>query len=205
METPKKYKELLKKNIITKEMLALSAYSVNKRAKNHRNNKRNYSKAQRRGWYDRYGWEDREEEKEQEMYKYKSILLSLVEPTCIHKEFGGYKTKRIYSYQKNYRKLYKKHGKNNNIVWENSYFDMERGEVWFFDFIIGTTYRYYKFYEIDGFSFHQPIDSLDESEGLQVKEINEIVTEGRNISDLLSMQFVKKVCNIIQSGEFMFQ
>ena len=130
MRTPKEYTDNLKKKTITESMLLDCLYSVNKRAKNYRDKERGYRQYYRgnRYAYDKYGNVDRCQVMKEEYYSQKEKLLSVLEPTCIHKEFIGYKRIRIYDYEPEYRKNLK------NFVWENCFFDPEEDrEVWFGD------------------------------------------------------------------------
>ena len=130
MRTPKEYTDNLKKKTITESMLLDCLYSVNKRAKNYRDKERGYRQYYRgnRYAYDKYGNIDHCQVMKEEYYSQKEKLLSVLEPTCIHKEFIGYKRIRIYDYEPEYRKNLK------NFVWENCFFDPEEDrEVWFGD------------------------------------------------------------------------
>ena len=80
MRTPKEYTDNLKNGIITTAMLNDCLYSMNKRAKNYRD-------AKRQNYIPKYCASV--EEKEQAYYRKKEILLSLVKPSCIHKEMIG--------------------------------------------------------------------------------------------------------------------
>lgn len=126
MRTPKEYTDNLKKKTITESMLLDCLYSVNKRAKNYRDKERGYRQYYRgnRYAYDKYGNVDRCQVMKEEYYSQKEKLLSVLEPTCIHKEFIGYKRIRIYDYEPEYRKNLK------NFVWENCFFDPEDLEMW---------------------------------------------------------------------------
>lgn len=75
MRTPKDFSENIKNGIITTEMLNECLYSVNKRAKNYRDAKREC--------YGRY--RDSNECKEKNFYHKKEKLLSVITPVCIHK------------------------------------------------------------------------------------------------------------------------
>lgn len=77
MKIKEDFRKNLENGIITEEMLELVLYSLNKRAKNCRDQKRAY----------RYAPKYREvyEEKEAEYYAYKDFLLrKLLQPVCIH-------------------------------------------------------------------------------------------------------------------------
>ena len=110
MRTPKEYTDNLKKKIITENMLLDCLYSVNKRAKNYRDKERDYRQYYRRNRYayDKYGNIDRCQEMKEEYYSKKEKLLSILTPTCIHKEFIGFKRVRIYDYEPEYKKNIKK-------------------------------------------------------------------------------------------------
>src|SRR5699024_478708 len=79
MKTPKHYTDSIKKGIITEQMLADTIYSVNKRAKNMRDNKNKY-----KHHYYYYNNCDKYEDKETEYYDIKDFLLSLYRPYAIH-------------------------------------------------------------------------------------------------------------------------
>ena len=83
MRTPKKYIENLERGIITEEMLCDVLYSYNKRAKNWRDKKRQYKHSYA---MNSYVWFNNALENEQKYYDYKSEILALLEPECIHEE-----------------------------------------------------------------------------------------------------------------------
>lgn len=57
---------------------------------------------------------------------------------------------------------------------------------------------FYVFYEVDEFAFHTPIKEEDvKNYKLNVLQIDEFTTFGRDINDLLSMQFCDKVSRLI--------
>ena len=71
-------------------MLEDSLYSVNKRAKNWRDKKREYKHLR----YDKYHNYENAEANESEMYSKKQTLLSLLTPVRIHQEFAKGSRKR---------------------------------------------------------------------------------------------------------------
>ncbi|HEL1732351.1 TPA: hypothetical protein TXT61_001386 [Streptococcus suis] len=203
MKTPKEYTKLLKDAKLTEEIIAQCTYSVNKRAKNHRDNIRKLKESR----YNQYKYQNIEkaEEKMEEYYEQKSELLSVFSPKVIHKQFIGQETKRVYSYQKDYRKLLEE--KYNSIVYTNSYYDRKNDiEVDFFDYKTGREkHLYFLYYEFGGYSFHSPIRelSIKDYPELMVEEIDStFTTYGADITDLLSTSFVKKVIELIKSGEY---
>lgn len=203
MRTPKIYNDLIKNKEITNKIIAECIYSVNKRAKNYRDKIEDYKQA---GFY-RYKENNIENAKEQKekYYSMKEDLLLNFSPKLIHKQYAGEKRQRVYSYQKNYEKLYNE--KRNDIVWENSYYDYDRNkEVEFFDYSLGEKkYLYFLYYEIGEYSFHTPIteERVEKNTQLEIKEIEEnFQTHGADIVDLLSTQFVQKVIDLLDSGDY---
>ena len=203
MRTPKKYNDLIKNKEITNKIIAECIYSVNKRAKNYRDKIKDYNQA---GFY-KYKENNIENAKEQKekYYSMKDDLLLNFSPKLIHKKYDGEKRQRVYSYQKNYAKLYNE--KINDITWENSYYDSDRNkEIDFFDYSLGEKkYLYFLYYEIGEYSFHTPIteERVEKNTQLEVKEIDEnFQTHGADIVDLLSTQFVQKVIDLLDSGDY---
>ena len=85
----------------------------------------------------------------------KDMFLQVLTPICIHKEFIGYKTKRIYSYEIEKYKKYKK-----QFFYEGQYMDDDYSIVYFGDIELKDEliYHYYLFYDLDyGHTFHTPI------------------------------------------------
>ena len=203
MRTPKKYSDLIKKKEITNKIIAECIYSVNKRAKNYRDKVKDYKQA-RFYKYKENNIENAKEQKEK-YYSMKEDLLLNFSPKLIHKKYDGEKSQRVYSYQKNYAKLYNE--KINDILWENSYYDYDRNkEVEFFDYSLGEKkYLYFLYYEIGEYSFHTPIteERAEKNTQLAIKEIDEnFQTHGADIVDLLSTQFVQKVIDLLDSGDY---
>ena len=211
-KTPKEYTENIKKGIITKNMLKDCLFSVNKRAKNYRDKEREYRQYNKnmhswnRYYYDKYDNEGQARAKKEEYYEQKEIMLSILNPVCIHKEKLGYVKERIYDYQDKYsfRNTYKK---NNKILWENCYYDddLDR-EVYFFDINSEKIkYNYYLFYELEDHSFHTPITEEEtKNYNLKIYTINHLQTEGHDISDLISCQFCKKLIELIQTNNYTY-
>ena len=84
MRTPKEYIENLDKAIVTEHMLCDVLFSYNKRAKNWRDKKRQYKHSYATN---SYAWFNNALENEQKYYNYKSEILSLLTPNCIHEEY----------------------------------------------------------------------------------------------------------------------
>ncbi len=106
MKTPKEFSSNLNKHIITDQMLAAALYSVNKRAKNYRDQKRR-DRQYRVGKKDYYALD---EQKEKAMYARKNKLLSILKPSCIHLELTGFERTRVYDYQSGYVQSFFDHG-----------------------------------------------------------------------------------------------
>lgn len=199
MKTPKLYADLLKKKQLTNEMIAECIYSVNKRAKNYRDKVREYRKSP----YHSHIQDniDNAIAKKVEYYGMKEGLLKPFAPTVIHKQFVK-NTKRVYSYEEDYQKILVE--KESDIIWKSNYFDYERcTKIHFFDYQIENN-LYFLYYEIGGFSFHKPTSEAEaNNSGLSIVEIDEnFKTYGRKIEDLLSVPFVKKVLNLLNSDDY---
>lgn len=204
MKTSKEITSNIKKRIITKSMVDEALYSVNKRAKNHRDNERYY----RRYCHNKYRERNIEHEKEEKekMYGYKEILLSILKPSCIHKE-PLYKKVRVYKRDRYFKKLWKKHEEDAIRVYRNYYYG--DGSIEFFEYlekdeIIG--YHYYLFYEMPNHTYHSPIneEQLLDYKDLEVKEIDRLVTAGDDIHGLMSVQAVRKIIALIESGDYQY-
>ena len=188
---------------ITNEIIAECIYSVNKRAKNYRDKIKEYKNGR-----SHQHLESNIEKAEEEMGKYyqlKEEFLKVFTTNLIHKQFIGEKKKRVYSYEKNYEKLLKE--KNNDIFWKNSYYDYDKDmEIEFFDYHLGTKkYLYFLYCEIGEYSFHSPVSEkiAESNTELEIQEIDEnFKTHGSKIEGLLSMQFVKKVLELLQSEDY---
>lgn len=99
-------------------MLVDCLYSVNKRAKNYRDKERKqraYSRCHR--YVDNSAFIEGAREKKLEMYRMKDMLLQILTPICIHKEFIGYKTERIYSYEIEEYKSIRNNSFTKDIIW----------------------------------------------------------------------------------------
>jgi hypothetical protein len=205
MKTPAEYTKNLKDGIVTTEMMRDALYSVNKRAKNHRDREREYRHA-----YGKYALRNEEKSREEKlaMYGWKELLLSFLEPVCIHREFGGFERVRVYDYEESFEALYLEMYLKDRIVWSNSYYDWDTmQEVWFFDYETDESrYRYYLYYICADHTFHTPIDEAEVTRyALDVKDIGTLETYGREIGTLLSMQFVKKLAEALESGAASYQ
>ncbi|MFR4134015.1 MAG: hypothetical protein ACLT1B_02775 [Anaerobutyricum hallii] len=206
MRTPAAYNNNLKNHIITMQMLVDCLYSSNKRAKNWRDKQSDYfCRRKYCGMYDKYGNEGNAREKKEEYYHQKEVMLSVLNPICIHKEHlrDDYAKERIYDYEDEYWE-YKDKG---IFIHTGSYYDKElRQEVEFGDIIaeVFPVYKYYLFYDVgSSHTFHTPIKEEDVSKyDLPVVEIDKLDTKGYDIADLLSNQFVKKVIELIKSEDF---
>lgn len=195
MRTPKEYSENMKNGIITMEMLGDCLFSVNKRAKNCRDQERKY----RNRRYDRYDTCDTYRRKKEEYYEQKEMMLSICKPTCVHTELQERKY-RVYDYEPDYYETIEK----NMVIHEGEYFDSFLKEYVSFSDVIIPTIAYYLFYDIGKHSFHTPIEEYDikQYQDLEIIDIGTLTTFGENISDLLSTQFVSKVLSLIATNKY---
>lgn len=216
MRTPKKWSENIKKGIITDEMLESALFSVNKRAKNYRDKKREYSHYR----YARYNYSEQAEEKMNEMYDKKDKLLSLIPPVCIHVEYqNSHDTKRVeignsvepylrYIYSGEITHFGSYVRRNRHGGWYDDWYDDYDTEyVCFFDHAKQPFQKaYYLFRVLGDHSFHSPIDKsdLENYKGLPVISIDSLITHGESVLELCSMQFVDKIIALIDSGSYTY-
>lgn len=117
MRTPKNYTQSVNDKKITNEMIAECIYSVNKRAKNHRDRIRKY-KEDRYNPYAARIIENAEDEMEK-YYTMKEEMLTVFEPSLIHEQYVGEEKKRVFSTEEDYDKLLQE--KSNDIIWKSGY------------------------------------------------------------------------------------
>lgn len=158
MKISKEYSKNLKNKIITSNMLYDSIFSLNKRAKNCRDKKNQYS------WTKYYcGYF----EKMNEYYNQKDFLIKkFLKPKLIHKQ-------KIESYY---------------------------GEI---------KYLYFLYYEMSKGSFHSPITKeiiKKDYSDLKIERIDDnFYTEGKEIEELLSVQFVNKLIELVKTNDFEYR
>lgn len=177
MNVYKNWNELLKKGVLTEEMLCCAIYSVNKRAKNCRDKQREYVDKRRQPYcgYYKYDYIGKYKEKKEEYYALKKMLLTPLHPVEVHEVY-----------------------RNPNLT------------------------EYFLFYKTAFGSFHEPIKKEDipnvtfgygKGIGKSVKEteftpnvkaLEGLTTVGADINNLVSVQFVRKVTNLITSGTYKF-
>lgn len=213
MRTPKQWTENIRKGIITDDMLESALYSVNKRAKNYRDKKREYSHYR----YAKYNYSEQAEAKMNEMYDKKDRLLSLIPPVCIHVEYQNSRsTERVeignsvepylrYIYSGEITHFGSYIRRNRNSGW---YDDYDTEYVYFFDHAKQPLQKvYYLFRVLGGHSFHSPIaeDELKNYHDLPVINIDSLVTRGESVPELCSMQLVDKIIALIDSGTYTYR
>lgn len=188
MRTPAKYNTLIKNGKITSQILGEVLYSINKRAKNWRDKKKEYKSLR----YDRYDNYEKALEQEQNYYRMKENILKKLEPIAIHKEIivSEY-IRKVYDYDIDYCDI-----NDSEVISESEYFDREIGDYIQFKKVREKSEKelYYLFYEVSEYSFHQPINKSDiDKYNLEIIELDNLITYGKDINDLLSTQFCQKV------------
>lgn len=200
MKTPKEYSKHLSQNEITYSMLSEALFSMNKRAKNYRDAKRKV------GYRSKYY--EGNELKEQQFYNKKEILLSVLQPKCIHKELLKYKTVRHYNTGKHFEDEYFRSLFYGTLAFYrpgrfyNDFYDYETD---YFDEILPNqpVYNYYLYYVIGNHTFHTPIEESEvRSYNLPIVEIGRFETKGFEATELMSVQFVDKIINLIKTKEY---
>jgi hypothetical protein len=194
MKTPKLFTDNLKNKIITMSMLESVIYSINKRAKNCRDNARRYKNSR-----DNYGNYEKEIDKRDKYYCDKDYLLkTLLKPKCIHVEKGINEYCKVFSENDS-----EFHGAEPDMIideWTNNNgTDLKRVKV------LEEYSRYYLFYPFSNTSFHSPIDDNNlEKYDLEIITIDNLNTFGKDINDLVSIQFCQKVIDLIKTNDFIF-
>lgn len=68
--------------------------------------------------------------------------------------------------------------------------------------------RFYLFYKVGKYSFHTPLSEDDANKyidsGLQTIVIDRLITQGQAIDDLISLQFVKKLVELINTNNYIY-
>lgn len=64
--------------------------------------------------------------------------------------------------------------------------------------------RFYLYYKVGEYGFHQPIKKDETPADLPSEDIGEFTTYGKNIKDLLSTDYCKKVLALIESGDYQY-
>ncbi len=199
MKTPKEYDQKIRQGIITMQILEDCLFSVNKRAKNCRDQARSYEHSR----HDVYGNAEKYRESESKYYGMKETLLSVVKPVCIHREFLGYERFKIYDYEPLWcERMYKF-----DVLREGGYYDRDMQQYVEFAVVEDKSspqYNYYLFYDFGGnHTFHTPINRPEEYTELEIVELDaKIETRGEDIDSLLSVPFVNKVIDIIKSKNY---
>lgn len=221
MRTPQEWAKNLENGTITEEMLDAALYSVNKRAKNCRDQKREYSHR-----YDKYHNAERYEEKESEYYNQKEKLLSALQPMCIHRETLGFEKIRHYDNKPGFSDTLARCLSSGAICWSNSFvrgggygdrwwdddfYEYEENRTYFFDeeLFQRPLIHYYLFYAVGTHSYHSPL-AMNEDQilayakerDLEIIDIDKLDTRGDDIMRLCSTSFVGKVITKISEGEY---
>lgn len=142
--------------------------------------------------YDRYDNYEKALEQEQNYYRMKENILKKLEPIAIHKEIivSEY-VRKVYDYDIDYCDI-----NDSDVISESEYFDREIGDYIQFKKVREKSEKelYYLFYEVSEYSFHQPINKSDiDKYNLEIIELDNLITYGKDINDLLSTQFCQKV------------
>lgn len=204
LRTPKEYLDNLQRKLITTDMLSDCIFSSNKRAKNWRDKQREYSERRMssRHFHDKYNNEGKAKREKEKYYRQKDLLLSVLQPVSIHRVQRGYERRRIYDYEKAYRKF----KRNGLFVWENCFYDHDYCcTIWFGDIELKDKpiFENFLFYKLGKHSFHTPIPEKNlKNYELPVIDLEELETHGLATELLLSNQFVFKVANLISSNDY---
>lgn len=216
MKTPILYQKQLKERFISKEMLSDVLFSLNKRAKNCRDKIKAYCNRYS-PWMManmRYDCTEKYEEKKEEYYKKKEELLSVLKPTCIHREiqfidFDDFETDISCMLERDKYYLFYDFGdrsfhspididcipfKNNKCRRDEIRSALKNAtrNAESIDKLVEDPQRTEKRHVI---SMRFP--------NLEIIELpDQIMTFGEDIGDLLSCQFVNKIIDLVKSGDY---
>lgn len=170
-------KKNLAKGEVTDEMLGMAVFSYNKRAKNMRDQEREWRDYYRRNRYhkDTYGTVDKYKDKKDEYYRRKDECLAFAEPTALH----------VVERERTLREWDDTLG---NYVFKTTTFNEQ-----------------YLLYSIGTYRFHHPIAEEEFhrlEHTLPVEAIDDLVTEGDDIEELMSVQTADKIRNGLKSGVY---
>lgn len=210
MKTPKEYTKLINNGMVTEDILGEVLYSYNKRAKNYRDKKNEY-----RNRYDNYNNFEKNEEKEKEYYSKKEAILDFYNPIELHKDVKiKNNIARIYdeegygatTYNGHDYDYIREHRNEFNIKKFNYFQDRETYiQVNFVDIAEPCEINlYFLYYKIGDYTFHTPIQEEDiekDYKDLEIINLEDFVTQGKDINDLLSVQFCDKVYERLINGE----
>lgn len=197
MKTPKEYNKMIKEGFITIKVLGEVTYSINKRAKNWRDKKREYKQYRYTSEYF-----DKTEEEEFKYYKLKESILRHCNPLCIHRLVREKIVRdSIAEYEEEYYQI-----KDEDIIREGEFFDKESMEHVAYKLIERLEKmdeELFLYYELGKYSFHSPISQL--IEGIEVKQIDNLNTKGSEVNDLLSTQFCNKIIDLLNENKLVIK
>lgn len=208
MEIPKEFLCNLESRVITEEMLELVLHSINKRAKNCRDKKKEYYlKGKKTGNETDFNTSDKYKEQEKEFYVQKNFLLKeSLNPNCIHESMKETEKRvRYFNYDPEFIDFHDK------AIYCSDYYDKKLGEyVEFIDVLtVEQIKQYYLFYETANYSFHIPIEEEDIESEMDNNDISKIIeinlkTKGRDVKELIPIEFIKEIIKLVKSREYEF-
>lgn len=207
MEIPKEFLSNIESRVITEEMLELTLHSINKRAKNCRDKKKEYYlKGKKTGHEIDFNTSDKYKEQEKEYYLQKVFLLKeLLKPNCIHESMNEVEKRvRYFNYDQEFFDF------QDRAIYCSDYFDKKLGEyVEFIDVVtVERIKQHYLFYETTNYSFHLPIEEelervMDNNNINKIIEIN-LETKGQDVKELIPIEFIKEIVKLVESKEYRF-
>nr|WP_228846493.1 hypothetical protein [Clostridioides sp. ES-S-0173-01]UDN49515.1 hypothetical protein JJJ25_19570 [Clostridioides sp. ES-S-0173-01] len=205
MKTPSRFRYRLEKGIITEEILGMVIFSLNKKAKVYKE-----KEAEQRMFIDGdYLLEEKYRCQKEEYYSKKKYLLSLINPTCIHKEnipTSFTVSLDDHDFDKNYCEF----------IEDVTYFDKDIKD-YREKYKVHVKYNinnYYLFYRLDRFCFHEYIAKNEFSDGyvydvnednlinkykLDIQTVDKIFSPVVDKEELLSDKFCDKVIYMLEN------
>ena len=208
MEIPQEFLSNIENRILTEKMLELTLHSLNKRAKNCRDKKKEYYlKGKKTGYEIDFDTSDKYKKQEQEYYQQKVFLIKeLLRPNCIHESINEVeKPVRYFNYDPEFIDF------QDRAIYYSDYFDKKLGEyVEFIDVItVEKIKKYYLFYKTSNYSFHIPIEKEEVETQMNKNNINKIIeielqTKGQDVRELIPIDFIRRIIELVKSKDYKF-
>ena len=196
MKTPKEWRDLVAKKQVTELMIGQVLFSINKRAKNYREQKRKYQNSQA---YFATSYLANYEEKKATLYQMKKEILAVFSPTAIHTTLYTHDfIQKVYQDEVAYQALRPK-----DVLYTG--FSQTTGLPFKAILITRSRKVFFLLYEIAGYSFHQPIEKEELAAFPFLKQYaltENFQVAGQDPATLLSLQFCRKVHQLMVRGDF---
>jgi len=187
--TEQEFTTNIKNKTLTEEMIALTAHSYSKRAKNYRTVEY-YLKSQENRTEEENEKIKQVVKQKQLLYQHKAVVLTALKPTAIHMENHVQTNDDMLKVLDD-----KENGSETVLETENFY---------------GHTIRYYLAYKANGFVFHTPIKNYElnkyKYKDLPIINVGNLYSKGEeNLENLLPLKYCEMVYELVKNNKFNFK